>query len=169
MKTTQDNYVDYYAQHFFSLLGTAGVTFTFKTAPADGAQVPLIHIDGKNLNDGSRMNIDFWPYRNATKSDLAKLPKSVNDFIFRIGYATTIDVDTETGEQKKVTHTSNPKVVGYFDKEGKLVEFSGKKHVYDENTGKYEPWENEDDLPKDEKPADAPAPATDAAPAEQTA
>ena len=150
MKTTQDNYVDFYAQHVFTLLNTANVTFTFKKVTVDGAIVPLIHIDGKNLNDGSRINIDFWPYRNATKSDLEKLPTSVVDFVYRIGYATVVEVDTETGETKKVTKTSNPKVIGYYDKEGKLVEFSGKKHVYDEATGKYEPWENEDDLAKTE-------------------
>lgn len=151
MKTTQDNYVDFYAQHFFSLLGTADVKFTFKKVTVDGATVPLIHIDGKNLNDASRINIDFWPYRNATKSDLEKLPASCVDFVYRIGYATVIEADTATGELKQVTKTSNPKVIGYYDKDGNLVEFSGKKHVYDEATGKYEPWENVDDLPKPEE------------------
>lgn len=150
MKTTQDNYVEFFAADFFRLLNTANVTFTIKKVTVDGAIVPLIHIDGENLNDASRINIDFWPYRNATKSDLAKLPAKVSDFVYRIGYATVTEVDTATGELRRVTKTSQPKVIGYYDKDHVFVEFSGKKHVFDETTGKYEPWENEDDLAKSE-------------------
>lgn len=167
MKTTQDNYVDFYAQHVFSLLNSANVTFTFKKVKMkNGALVPVIHIDGKNLNDGSRINVDWWPYKNATLSDLKKLPANVTDFIYRIGYATVMEVNTETGEMKRVTKTSNPKVIGYYTSDGSLVEFSGKKHVYDETAGEYEEWENVDDLPKEQETA---APAADAAPAEQPA
>ena len=158
MKTTQDNYVDFFAADFFRLLNTANVTFTFKKVTMkNGAVVPVIHIDGKNLNDASRINIDFWPYRNATKSDLAKLPASIVDFVYRIGYATVTEVDTTTGELRRVTKTSQPKVIGYFDKDGKLVEFSGKKHIYDETAREFEPWENEDDLPKEEAEPETPA------------
>ena len=162
VKTTQDNYVEFFAAHFFGLMNTANVTFEFKKVKVDDAIVPLIHIDGMNLNDASRINIDFWPGYNATLSDLAKLPAKVHDFIFRIGYATFKEVDLDTGEVRTVTKASNPKVIGYYNKEGEKVLFSGKKHTFDEATGKYEAWENVDDLPKDATaaPADAPAAET---------
>ena len=169
IKTTQDNYIDYFGQHFFNLLGTADVRFTFKQVTVGEAIVPLLHIEGMNLNDASAINIDFWPYRNATKSDLAKLPKSISDFKFRVGFATTLELNTETGEQKKVTHASNPKLLGYYDKDHNFVEFSGKKHIHIEGgaPNEYEPWENEDDLPKEEakpeeKPAEQPAETAEA-------
>ena len=172
LQTTQNNYIDFYGLEFFRLQGAKNISFEFKVVDCDDAKVPVIHIDGMNA-DASRVNLDVFPAYNATLTDLKELVKRPQDILFRIGFATVTVVDTETGDIKEVTKASKPKLVEYMNKDREWVKFRGKKHSYDENLndgkGGYEPYENEDDLPKDKKPADTSAPATDAAPTEQAA
>lgn len=173
IKTSKENYKDFYAKHFFALLNTKNVTFEFRKQEtkkqAKKAIIPVLHVDGMNLNDASRIDIDWFPAFNATLSDLAALPRYVSDFIFHVGKAEVEVVDPVTGEITKQTRVSQPKVIGYYDEKGNLVKFHGKKHEWKQELnnglGGYEDYENVDDLPKQETAA----PAADAAPAEQAA
>lgn len=169
IKTHKENYKDFYAKHFFALMNTKNVTFEFKKfetkSQATKAIIPVLHVDGMNLNDASRINIDWFPAFNATLSDLEALPQYVDDFMFHIGKTEVEVVDPSTGEITKKTVVSQPKVIGYYDKKGNFVKFNGKKHEWNKslNGGKggFEDWENVDDLPKEpEKTADAPAEKT---------
>ena len=170
IKTHKDNFKDFYAKHFFALMNTKNVTFEFKKVEtkeqATKAIIPMLHVDGMNLNDASRINIDWFPAFNATLSDLEALPQYVDDFVFHIGKTEVEVVDPSTGEVTKKTVVSKPKVLGYYDKKGNFVKFNGKKHEWNPNLrggqGAFEDWENVDDLPKTEpeKPAETPADAT---------
>lgn len=142
-KTSQENFTDYLASEVARLAGWKNLSLTPKTVDYDGEKVVLMHLDGINAADGSRLNVDFWPKRSATAEDLAKLPVQFEDIYYRIGVHTEEhfeDVaDPETGEvkRKKVVtrHFSQPKFISYLV-DGKEVKFTGKRSVYDEAAGR---------------------------------
>ena len=123
---------DYRASMFFRSLNVADVKFTtvvreLKTETAT-ERVPLINVSGVQTSTGLLVDFDIWPRNHATAEDLAKLPKNVNDFAFRIGYAEILDEDGN-----KNTVASKPKFLGYYDQNGNLVTLSGEKRVYGED------------------------------------
>ena len=142
MKTTQENRTDYYAAKYFELANCDQMKYQFKKVNVDGAIVPVLHVSGRNNNNASKIDVDLWPWANATTADLEKLPTDIKDFEFRIGVAT---FQNEKGEM--VTRESEPKVMCYYVN-GREVYFSGKKHAWNEDLGAYEPWTN--DEPEDE-------------------
>ena len=167
IRVNQENYVDYYGGEFGMLNGWKNVHFQPKIVEKDGEKVVLMHLDGINTNDASRLNVDFWPKRSATEDDIKALPTEFEDIIFRIGChieETMQDVaDPETGEitrKKVVTRKfSEPKFASYFV-EGKEVQFHGKRSEWDETKG-HSVWVEDE---TEEKPAET----ADEKPAEQT-
>ena len=93
---SQNNYVDYVASLYFNALGVKDVKFTPKVVEVSGEQTPLIHIEGVQVSTGVKVNVDLWPRNHATEDDIKKMPKSIDDIEFRIGYWPAID---ENGEQ----------------------------------------------------------------------
>ena len=143
IRTNQENYVDYSAAEVARLAGWKKLTLTPKIVEYDGEKEVLMHLDGVNGADGSRLNVDFWPTRSATAEDLAKLPAEFEDIWYRIGIHTEEhfeDVaDPETGEmqRKKIVtrHYSQPKFISYVV-DGKEVKFTGKRSKFDESLGR---------------------------------
>ena len=142
-RTSQENYKDYLASKVASLAGWEKMKLTPKIVEYDGEKEVLMHLDGVNGADGSRLNVDFWPTRSATAEDLAKLPVEVGDIWYRIGIHTEEHfedvVDTTTGEmqRKKIVtrHYSQPKFISYVV-DGKEVKFTGKRSKFDESLGR---------------------------------
>lgn len=165
IKTNQENYVDYFGGEFGMLNGWKNVHFTHKVVDVEGEKVVLMHIDGINTNDASRLNVDFWPKRSATEDDLKALPAEFEDIIFRIGCHTEESMqdvaDPETGDvtrKKVVTRKfSAPKFVSYFV-DGKEVKFHGKRSEWDETKGR-SVWV--EDETEEQKPEEKPAESTE--------
>lgn len=123
---------DYRASMFFRSLNVADAKFTtvvreLKTETAT-ERVPLVHVEGVQVSTGLLVNFDIWPRNHATAEDLAKFPKAISDFAFRIGYAEVLDEDGN-----KNTVASKPKFLGYYDQNGNLITLSGEKRVYGED------------------------------------
>ena len=93
---SQNNYVDYVASMYFNALGVKDVRFTPKTVKVGDEDVILIHISGVQVSTGVKVNVDLWPRNAATAEDVKKLPKTIDDIEFRIGFWATID---ENGDQ----------------------------------------------------------------------
>ena len=140
MNLTKDNYVDYFAAEYFRLANCANMKFEFNQVKMkNGAVVPVLHLSGINQADASVIDVDLWPRSNVPASQLKTLPKVIQDFQFRIGYATTKNEKGET-----VIRESTPKVLGYYKSDGMFVKWAGKKHEWDETEGAFEPWTNEE-------------------------
>lgn len=119
---------DYRASLFFRSLNVVDAKFEtlIRELKTDTAteRVPLVRVTGTQASTGLLVNFDIWPRNHATADDLKKIPASLNDFAFRIGYYETLD---EQGN--KQTIASQPKFLGWYDGD-KLVMLSGEKRVY---------------------------------------
>lgn len=142
-KDVRDQYIDYVASKYFEALNVHSVKFETRPVECNGAKVVLVNVSGISNLDGRIVNVDLWPARCQTMKDIAALPKRPSDIQFRIGYHTS--VDPITGETK-ITQ-GQPKFLKFFNGE-EFVGFTGKKAVYNEETGRTE-WSNEE--PAEEK------------------
>lgn len=123
---SQKNFTDYSAALYFKALGVEHLKMELKTVTIKdtGEVVPLIHISGKQMTTGVLVNMDIWPRFNATTEDLEKLPEKINEFYFRIGYATEYDLEKKT----YVTYQSNPKWL-VINPDSDNFKLSGEKRV----------------------------------------
>lgn len=93
---TNAAYTDYVGNLFFKACRIINAKFTKKVVRVGDEDVVLCHCSGVNLQDGSMVNFDMWPRNSATAEDLASLPDTWDDVIFRIGFYEKLD--EETGE-----------------------------------------------------------------------
>lgn len=124
---TQKNYVDFVASLNFASMKVSGLQITVKTPEVDGKKTPILNFKGTQLTTGIIVNKDMFPRNEATEEDLANLPETVDDAIFRIGFYQYTDLDT--GEQ--MLRQGEPKWIAYV-KDGKTVNLSGDKRAYKE-------------------------------------
>lgn len=123
---SQNSYVDYVASLYFKAASVTNLKVTPKVVTVNDKEVVLMHLSGVQANSGVIVNVDLWPRNNADGDDVKKLPKSIDDITFRVGYHAEID---ENGEQS--LRAGAPKWLSYFvgDKE---VVLSGEKREFGE-------------------------------------
>lgn len=122
---SQNNYVDYVASMYFNAMGVKEVKFSPKVVKVGDEDAVLIHISGVQVTTGVVVNVDLWPRNKATEEDIAKLPKSIDDIQFRIGYWPAID---ENGEQH--LRQGTPKWTMYRSGDKEVV-LTGEKREYE--------------------------------------
>lgn len=123
---SQQSYADYYAAMYFKACNVVDVAFTPRIVAVNGEDTVLVHVEGKQVSTGLKVNFDIWPRNHATDTDLKALPKTFDDIVFRVGYWPEID---ENGE--KTLRPGAPKWVSYVSG-GKEVEFEGEKREFGE-------------------------------------
>lgn len=121
---SQTTYVDYVASLYFNALNCADVKFTKKVANVGGEDTPIIHIEGVQKNTGIVLNVDLFPRDHATAEDLEKMPATLDDIQFRVGFYPEID---ENGN--KVFREGKPKWTKYVTG-GRTVSLSGEKREF---------------------------------------
>lgn len=88
---SQVSYVDYVGSLFFKAMNVINLKVTPKVVQVNNEDVILMHLSGVQTSTGIIVDMDLWPRDSATKEDIEKLPKSVDDITFRIGYHKSID------------------------------------------------------------------------------
>lgn len=124
IRLSQENYTDYSAIRYFEAMGVEKLGMTLKTITVKdtGEIIPLVHLTGIQKCSGVILNVDIWPRNSATKEDLDKLPKSVNEMYFRIGVATVNGVDIISQPKWLVL---NPGDTAEFKLSGEKREYNG--------------------------------------------
>lgn len=123
---SQQNFADYYAAMYFKACNVIDVAFTPKVVSVSGEDVVLVHVEGKQVSTGLKVNFDIWPRNHATEADLNAIPKAFEDIVFRVGYWPEIN---ENGES--CLRAGAPKWVSYI-KGGKEIAFEGEKREFGE-------------------------------------
>ena len=132
IRTSQHTHTDFFGKMYFELFGATDVKFSPKVVIVNGAKVVLLHVEGVNTRNASKIDFDMWPRYNCTEEFIKNLPQQFGDIMFRIGYWPTTDV--ATGE--KMMKAGEPRFLSYFVG-GKEVKFDGNKHEYGED------WNND--------------------------